>query len=208
MHRFKHRPNRNTPQSQESLSLSRVQSSSSPAVYLINATTGDTDKNVDVDHKNSSATGSEIMTSTCFDIPGHRIERGMGTVYGISVRSRGVLPVMGASLKTLAGGDIGAVTKLMYRTRDDAIARLTTECRKREANAVVGLRFDTSQVADGMAQVCAYGTAVYVVRVDGGSTRGGIDGIDLAPVAELADKNYQGVLLGTGMRNARSLDLA
>lgn len=62
----------------------------------------------------------------------------------------------------------------MCRTRDDAVARLAAECRRRRgANAVVGLRLDTSQLAGGMAQVCAYGTAVYAVRVDGGARNGG-----------------------------------
>ncbi|ROV97267.1 hypothetical protein VSDG_04809 [Cytospora chrysosperma] len=172
MHRFRHRSVGTIPQSEESLSLSRAQSSSSPAGHLVNATTGSTYHHVDdgpmaqADSNNDNSPAADgIMTSTCFDIPGHRIERAMGTVYGTSIRSRGFLPAVGASLKTLAGGDVGAVTKLMCRARNEALARLSAECRGRGANAVVGLRLDTSQLADGMAQVCAYGTAVYAVRV-------------------------------------------
>ncbi|KUI66654.1 hypothetical protein VM1G_02117 [Cytospora mali] len=192
MHRFRHRSEGTIPQSDES--LSRIQSSTElPGIYL----PPEPDPTID------TIPTSGIMTSTCFDIPGHRIERSIGTIYGMSVRSRGLLPGMGAGLKTLAGGDIGAVTKLMYRTRNDAIARLVAECQKREANAVVGLRFETSQLADGMALVCAYGTAVHAVRVD--PARG--PDVGLAPMAELADRN-QGTFVGAGLRNAHALDLA
>lgn len=83
----------------------------------------------------------------------------------------------------------------MCRSRNEALDRLSAECRGRGANAVVGLRLDTSQLADGMAQVCAYGTAVYAVRVVGSDGDG--NGNDEDRVASV----------GAGVRSARSLDL-
>ncbi|KAL1857019.1 hypothetical protein Daus18300_010465 [Diaporthe australafricana] len=110
-----------------------------------------------------------IFTATTYEIPGYRTVRCMGTVVGMSTRSRGFGPTLGAGFKTIVGGDIGALTKLMYRTRNDAVVRLCAECRKLGANAVVGMRFDTGQIADGIAQACVYGTAMYIVMEDTGA---------------------------------------
>lgn len=132
-----------------------------------------------------------IFTATTYDIPGYRIVKCMGTVVGMSTRSRGLGPTLGAGFKTFVGGDIGALTKLvslpvhasahfwlladeplpfqMYRTRNDAVVRLCAECRRLGANAVVGMRFDTGQIAEGIAQACVYGTAMYIVKADAGA---------------------------------------
>lgn len=132
MHRFKHRSEGHNPaSSQESLARARAPSPSEAAGHPADASTKAEEHGVGVSTTTSMAqaagednssneygndpslTAGGIMTSTCFDIPGYRIERGLGTVYGMSVRSRGYLPAVGASLKTLAGGEIGAVTKLV-----------------------------------------------------------------------------------------------
>lgn len=104
----------------------------------------------------------------------------------------------------------------MYRTRNDAVARLVAECRRRGANAAVGLRFDTGFIPpDGMAQVCAYATAVCAVELpppsssfSPSSPNPAAPGPELtSPMAEIADEN-QGTSVGAAIRNARTLHLA
>ncbi|KOS19633.1 UPF0145 protein [Escovopsis weberi] len=99
------------------------------------------------------------------DLPGYRIEQVLGTVYGITVRSRNLGASLGMVLKSLAGGELQWFTSMLYSCRNDSIGRVVDECKKRGGNAIICLRFDTGEVG-GFAQCAAYGTACQVVKVD------------------------------------------
>ena len=100
------------------------------------------------------------MTSTTFEIPGFRIVRSLGIVKGIVVRSRSVFGTIGASLQTMVGGDITLFTSLCEKTREDAYSRLLTHAFELGADAVVGVRYDATEVMQGVTEVLCYGTAV------------------------------------------------
>jgi uncharacterized protein YbjQ (UPF0145 family) len=102
------------------------------------------------------------MTSTTFELVGHQIVQNLGVVRGIVVRSRSVVGTLGASLQTLVGGDITLFTELCENTRNDAFERMVQHAAERGANAVVGIRYDATEVMQGVTEVLAYGTAVVV----------------------------------------------
>ena len=102
------------------------------------------------------------MTTTGPSIDGFRSTRTLGIVRGITVRSRSVLGTLGASLQTLVGGNITLLTELCEKTREDAFELLLQHARALGANAVVGLRYDATEVMDGVTEVLCYGTAVVV----------------------------------------------
>ncbi len=104
------------------------------------------------------------MTSTTFDIPGYKIVRSMGIVKGIVVRSRSVFGTIGASLQTMVGGDITLFTDLCEKTREDAFERMLAHAAEQGADAVVGVRYDATEVMQGVTEVLCYGTAVKVER--------------------------------------------
>jgi uncharacterized protein YbjQ (UPF0145 family) len=104
------------------------------------------------------------MTSTSFEIPGFRIARGLGIVKGIVVRSRSVFGTIGASLQTLVGGDITLFTNLCEKTREDAYTRMLVHAAELGADAVVGVRYDATEVMQGVTEVLCYGTAVKLDR--------------------------------------------
>lgn len=104
------------------------------------------------------------MVTTAFDIPGYRQERSLGVARGIIVRSRSVVGSIGASLQTLFGGNITLYTSLCERTREDAFERMLREADTLGANAIVGMRYDATEIARGITEVLCYGTAVFVVR--------------------------------------------
>jgi uncharacterized protein YbjQ (UPF0145 family) len=103
-----------------------------------------------------------MLNTTTFSITGHRITRELGTVRGIVVRSRSVIGNIGAGLQTLFGGDITLYTDLCEKAREDAFERLCRHAAERGANAIVGLRYDATEVATGVTEVLCYGTAVVV----------------------------------------------
>ena len=105
---------------------------------------------------------SHDMTSTTFDLVGHRVVQNLGLVRGIVVRSRSVVGTFGASLQTLIGGDITLFTDLCENTRNDAFERMLQHAVERGANAVIGIRYDATEVMQGVTEVLAYGTAVVV----------------------------------------------
>ena len=105
------------------------------------------------------------MTTTAFEIPGHRVARGLGIVRGIVVRSRSVFGTIGASLQTLVGGDITLFTDLCEKTRVDAYERMLQHAAEMGADAVVGVRYDATEVMQGVTEVLCYGTAVKLDRV-------------------------------------------
>lgn len=99
------------------------------------------------------------------DLPGYKIEQVLGTVYGITVRSRNVAASLGMVFKSLAGGELRWFTSMLYNCRNDSIARVVDECKRRGGNAIICLRFDAGDMG-GFAQTAAYGTACRVVKID------------------------------------------
>ncbi|EQB55604.1 hypothetical protein CGLO_04453 [Colletotrichum gloeosporioides Cg-14] len=105
-----------------------------------------------------------VITTTMFDIPGYRVVRTLGAVYGLSVRSRNIAASLGMVIKSLAGGELRWFTTMLYNCRNDALGRVVTECKQRGGNAIICLRFDASDLG-GFAQTCAYGTACVVEKI-------------------------------------------
>ena len=105
-----------------------------------------------------------VIVATTNDLPGHRIVRVLGTVYGLTVRSRNWGADIGATLKSAVGGELTAFTKLLYTSRNTATERLIGECMGRGGNAIIAMRYDQSDM-NVFSQVCAYGTAVVVEKV-------------------------------------------
>ncbi|KAM0281025.1 hypothetical protein ACHAQH_003754 [Verticillium albo-atrum] len=106
-----------------------------------------------------------VITTTMFDIPGYRVVRTLGAVYGLTVRSRNWAAGLGMVLKSIAGGELRWFTTMLYSCRNDAISRVVTETKSRGGNAVIALRFDAGELG-GFAQVCAYGTACVVEKIE------------------------------------------
>lgn len=102
------------------------------------------------------------MTTTSFEIEGHRVVKGMGVVRGITVRSRSIFGTIGGALQTLAGGNITLFTELCEKTRSEAFEMMLAHAAQLGANAVIGVRYDATEVMDGVTEVLCYGTAVYV----------------------------------------------
>jgi uncharacterized protein YbjQ (UPF0145 family) len=102
------------------------------------------------------------MVTTAFELPGYRIVRNFGVVRGIIVRSRSVIGNLGAALQTIVGGNITILTDLCERTRVEAYELLLRHAAEHGANAVVGFRYDATEVMQGVTEVLAYGTAVQV----------------------------------------------
>ena len=106
------------------------------------------------------------LVTTAFELPGCRIVRNIGVVRGIVVRSRSIIGTLGASLQTLVGGNITLFTQMCERARDDAFRLMLEHAAEHGANALVGVRYDANEVAAGVTEVLAYGTAVVVESVD------------------------------------------
>ena len=106
-----------------------------------------------------------MLISTMNDLPGHQIEEVMGEVFGLTVRSRHIGSQVGASLKSLVGGELRGMTELLAEGRDDATARLIEAAEAKGANAIVAFRFDTSELGSTWTEICAYGTAVRVSKL-------------------------------------------
>ncbi|HEY2323888.1 MAG TPA: YbjQ family protein [Thermoanaerobaculia bacterium] len=102
------------------------------------------------------------MTSTTFTIDGYRIRQNLGVVRGIVVRSRSVFGTIGASLQTLVGGNITLFTELCEKTRNEAFDLMLSHAQQVGANAVIGIRYDATEVIQGVTEVLCYGTAVTV----------------------------------------------
>jgi uncharacterized protein YbjQ (UPF0145 family) len=105
------------------------------------------------------------MVTTALELPGYRIVRNFGIVRGIIVRSRSVLGNLAAGLQTIIGGNITILTNLCERTREEAFELLLQHAAEHGANAVVGMRYDATEVMQGVTEVLAYGTAVQVEKV-------------------------------------------
>jgi len=104
------------------------------------------------------------MVTTGFDIPGYRVVRSLGVVRGIVVRSRSVIGNFGAAIQSLFGGNITLYTNLCEKARSDAFRLMLEHAAEMGANAIVNMRYDANEVAAGITEVLAYGTAVVVER--------------------------------------------
>jgi len=102
------------------------------------------------------------MTTTQFELNGYEVKRSLGIVRGIIVRSRSVLGTIGASLQTLVGGNITLLTDLCEKTRNDSYDLMLQHAAQLGANAVVGVRYDATEIMQGVTEVLCYGTAVVV----------------------------------------------
>jgi uncharacterized protein YbjQ (UPF0145 family) len=103
-----------------------------------------------------------MLITTTNDVAGNVIDEVYGEVFGLTVRSRNIGSQIGASLKSILGGELGGMTKMLAEGREEAIARLVEEAEAKGANAVVAMRFDTSELGTTWTEICAYGTAVRI----------------------------------------------
>jgi uncharacterized protein YbjQ (UPF0145 family) len=106
-----------------------------------------------------------MLISTMNDLPGYAIEEVLGEVFGLTVRSRNVGSQIGASLKSLVGGELKGMTKMLAEGRDHATERLVENAESLGANAILAFRFDTSELGSTWTEICAYGTAVRARKV-------------------------------------------
>jgi uncharacterized protein YbjQ (UPF0145 family) len=111
---------------------------------------------------------SHQMVTTAFEIPNFRIAQNLGVVRGIVVRSRNILATIGAQFQTIVGGNITVWTSLCEQTRADAFDIMIQHASEIGANAVIGARYDTTEISTGVTEVLAYGTAVTVEPMDAG----------------------------------------
>lgn len=108
---------------------------------------------------------TNALTTTAFDLPGYRIVRSYGVVRGIIVRSRSIVGNIGAGLQSLFGGNISLYTELCEQARGDAYALMLQHAGELGANAVIGVRYDATEISPGITEVLCYGTAVQVQAV-------------------------------------------
>jgi uncharacterized protein YbjQ (UPF0145 family) len=102
------------------------------------------------------------LTTTAFEMPGYRVVKSFGVVRGIIVRSRSIVGNIGASIQSIFGGNISLYTELCERTRGDAFRLMLEHAGALGANAVIGVRYDATEIAQGITEVLCYGTAVHV----------------------------------------------
>jgi len=105
-----------------------------------------------------------MLITTTNDLPGYEVDEVLGEVFGLTVRSRNVGSQIGAGLKSLVGGELKGMTKALADSREQVIERLTEEAQKRGGNAVLAMRFDTSEMGGTWTEICAYGTAVRIAK--------------------------------------------
>jgi uncharacterized protein YbjQ (UPF0145 family) len=120
---------------------------------------------MDADERQKALFDSDMkhpLTSTTFTIEGYRIVQQLGVVRGIVVRSRSVFGTLGASLQTVFGGNITLFTELCEKTRGESFDLMVEHANRIGANAIVGVRYDTTELMDGVSEVLCYGTAVVV----------------------------------------------
>lgn len=103
-----------------------------------------------------------MLISTMNDAPGYEVDEVLGEVFGLTVRSRNLGSQIGAGLKSIIGGELGGMTKMLAQGREEAIQRLVAEAESKGANAILAMRFDTSELGSTWTEICAYGTAVRV----------------------------------------------
>jgi uncharacterized protein YbjQ (UPF0145 family) len=105
-----------------------------------------------------------MIITTMNDLPGYTIDEVLGEVFGLTVRARNIGSQFGAGLKSLVGGELKGMTKMLSEGRMHAQERLVEEAEGRGANAVIAFRFDTSELGSTWTEICAYGTAVRTTK--------------------------------------------
>jgi uncharacterized protein YbjQ (UPF0145 family) len=106
-----------------------------------------------------------MLITTANDLPGYEIDDVYGEVFGLTVRSRNIGSQLGAGLKSLLGGELKGMTKALVDSREQVIERMVAEAETKGANAIVAMRFDTSEMGSNWTEICAYGTAVRVRKL-------------------------------------------
>jgi uncharacterized protein YbjQ (UPF0145 family) len=106
-----------------------------------------------------------MIVTTMNDIPGYEVEEVFGEVMGLTVRSRNLGSQIGASLKSIVGGELKGMTKALIDSRQDVMQRMVEEAEAKGANAIIAMRFDTSEMGPNWTEICAYGTAVRVRKL-------------------------------------------
>jgi uncharacterized protein YbjQ (UPF0145 family) len=106
-----------------------------------------------------------MLISTMNDLPGYEVTEVFGEVFGLTVRSRNVGSQIGATFKSLAGGELKGMTKNLVTSRQEVTERMVMEAEAKGANAILAMRFDTSEMGGNWSEICAYGTAVQVRKV-------------------------------------------
>ncbi len=114
----------------------------------------------------STASLDHAAVTTAFELPGHRIVRNLGLVRGITVRSRSIVGNFLGGLQTLFGGNITIYTKLCEHAREETYQDMLQHARQLDANAIVGVRYDATELMAGLTEVLCYGTAVIVEQSD------------------------------------------
>ncbi len=105
-----------------------------------------------------------MIVTTMNDIPGYTVDEVYGEVMGLTVRSRNVGSQIGAQLKSILGGELKGMTKALVDSRREVMERMSQEAEAKGANAIIAMRFDTSEMGPNWTEICAYGTAVRVPR--------------------------------------------
>jgi uncharacterized protein YbjQ (UPF0145 family) len=106
-----------------------------------------------------------MIVTTMNDIPGYEVDEVFGEVMGLTVRSRNVGSQIGAGLKSILGGELKGMTKALVASREQVRERMIEEAEAKGANAIIAMRFDTSEMGGNWTEICAYGTAVRVHKV-------------------------------------------
>jgi uncharacterized protein YbjQ (UPF0145 family) len=106
-----------------------------------------------------------MLISTMNDVPGYEVTEVLGEVFGLTVRSRNVGSQLGAAFKSLAGGELRGMTKNLADSRQEVMDRMVEEAQARGGDAVLAMRFDTSEMGGNWTEICAYGTAVKVRKL-------------------------------------------
>src|SRR5580704_2761349 len=106
-----------------------------------------------------------MIVVTTNDLPGWQVDEVLGEVFGLTVRSRNAFSQMGAGLKSIFGGDLKGMTKALYDSRNEVMARMIEDAERRGANAVLAMRFGSSEIGDGCTEIFAYGTAGKATKI-------------------------------------------
>jgi uncharacterized protein YbjQ (UPF0145 family) len=106
-----------------------------------------------------------MLISTTNDLPGYEVTEVLGEVFGVTVRSRNIGSQIGAGLKALAGGELKGMTKNLTASRLEVIERMSQEAQAKGGDAIVAMRFDTSEMGGNWTEICAYGTAVKIRKL-------------------------------------------
>lgn len=106
-----------------------------------------------------------MLITTMNDIPGYEITEVLGEVFGLTVRSRNLGSQLGAAFKSIVGGELRGMTKNLVSSREEVISRMVAEAESKGADAVVAMRFDTSEIGGDWSEICAYGTAVRINKI-------------------------------------------